>query len=205
MGEFEGGGSFIPDADEAPENRNLGLFWGTIVDNKDPANSGRCKFHIPGLTRRSTTWASPAMMLGNGGKHGIVVIPKIGSVALVGFVQGDINEPVYFGGPARDGEQVDGINPDSIVFQSDNFRIVFREQNGQRVLRMENLRSDLQDPTPAQSFIEITLNGGDKGTTHAVRIHSAASLSITAGVGVEINAPVVNIKGRPVAVTPEPI
>jgi hypothetical protein len=202
-----GESAFPEDSDEPQTPRNFGFWWGLVVNNDDPENRGRIRARVPGLFSNQTTWAEPIGLAGGGNKHGMFAVPKVNAPIVIGFIQGDIDEPFYLAGPQRTGETIDDVHKDNILIQSDNFRIIMDERAGQRVVRIENLRPDLDEETKqiAQSFIEITLNGGDEQTTQAIRIHSAASLALTASVGIEIDAPVVNIKGRLVAVTPKDI
>jgi uncharacterized protein involved in type VI secretion and phage assembly len=133
-----------------------------------------------------------------------MAIPKIGATVMVGFIQGDFNSPVYWGGPPPAGQQPDGQDVNSIVVaQTDTFRIVVSEEEGQKKIRLETSLpgTNASQKAAAQTFIEITTQGGANGNTHAIRIFSGSSLSITAAGGIEINAPVVNIKGRVVAPT----
>lgn len=195
--------------DEAENRREYGLFWGIVVENKDPAERGRVRIKMPGLTEASSTWAEAVGNPGQGGgKHGLMVIPKVGATVLVGFIQGDFNSPVYWGGPPPSGQQPDGQGPNSLVLQTDTFRfVVFEEEGQEKKIRIETLLPGATDDQKAvaKSFIEITTMGGDRGNTHAVRIHSGSALSITAIGGIEIDAPIVNIKGRAVKPTTDGI
>jgi hypothetical protein len=203
-----GKSSFFEDTDEPQEPKNFGFYWGIVKNNQDPDNRGRVRIQIPGLIETESTWAEPVGAPGGGTSHGMFAVPKVNAPVVVGFIQGDIDEPFYMAGPQRDTEEVDDAHPDNIVVQSDNFRILMDNRDGQRVLRLENLRPDVTDQAVkdvVQSFIEITLNGGDNGTTQAVRIHSASSMALTAAGGIAIDAGVVTIKGRAVQPTPKDI
>lgn len=201
-------GTHPVDEDEPQEPREFGFFWGIVVNNDDPQNRGRIKAQIPGITETSSPWAEAIGNPGQGGgKHGFMAIPKVGATVLMGFIQGDVDEPFYLGGPPPEGEQVDGHDKDNVVMQTDTFRISMNEAQGQKSVRIETLLPDATEAEKlvAQTFIEVTTQGGDNNRTHAVRIFSGSSVSVTASGGVEIDAPVVNIKGRSVRATSEPI
>lgn len=76
------------------------FYWGTVVRNDDPEKLGRVRVHVHGLTRKETDWAFPVGMPGAGAERkGGFTVPRLHSTVLVGFVQGDFDEPFYFAGP----------------------------------------------------------------------------------------------------------
>ena len=69
---------------------------GTVVDNKDPDNFGKCKIKVFGkfdlLDNESIPWATP-MNRNNVGSH---YLPHIGDVVSVRFDNGNIYHPEYW-------------------------------------------------------------------------------------------------------------
>lgn len=203
------GGTHPLSDDEPNQQQYYGLYWGVVVEVNDPAKRGRIRALIAGLTETSSTWAEPVGNPGQGGgKHGFMAIPKIGATVMIGFIQGDFDSPVYWGGPPPIGQQLDGHAAENVVMQTETFRIVMVDAEGEeKKVRIETLLPGTNDAQKAiaQSFIEITTQGGASGRVHAVRIYSGSSMSIIAAGGIEIDAPVVNIKRRVVAPTTDAI
>lgn len=206
-GEF-GKSPFFDDGDEPREPKVFGFYWGIVKNNQDPDNRGRVRIQVPGLIELQSTWAEPVGAPGGGTRHGMFAVPKVNAPVVVGFIQGDIDEPFYMAGPQRDTEEVDDAHPDNIIIQSKNFRILMDNRDGQRVLRLENLRPDITDQAVkdvVQSYIEIDLNAGDAGAAQGIRIHSATGMTISSGGGIALDAAVVTIKGRPVMTSPRDV
>lgn len=195
----------VIDEEDDDEPREYGLWWGFVTNNGDPEGRGRSRIKIPGLNNLESTWAEPVGMLGaGGGKHGAFAVPKVGANVLIGFIQGDIDHPVYWGGPPPRAAIPTNAKPDNVVFESDDFRVSFIEDKGSKRLRMETI---LPNVAPAQqeaarSFIEIAINAGDQGQGHVINIRAASALTIRSAGSIDIDAPVVNIKGRSVSPTP---
>jgi len=206
-GEF-GKSAFFDNQNDPQEPRVFGFYWGIVKNNTDPDNRGRVRVQIPGLIAVESTWAEPVGAPGGGTRHGMFAVPKVNAPVVVGFIQGDIDEPFYMAGPQRDTEEVDDAHPDNIIIQSKNFRILMDNRDGQRVLRIENLQPQITDQATkdlVQSYIEIDMNAGDNGGSQGIRIHSATGTTISSAGGIALDAPVVTIKGRAVVTTPRDI
>ncbi len=85
----------FPDEDEdtAPLP---GLYWGLVTKNDDPDRRGRIKVHIPGLLEE-TDWVFVCMLGQGAPRRGAFAVPPVGAVAVVGFILGDVEEPVVLG------------------------------------------------------------------------------------------------------------
>lgn len=131
------------DDEEGEEKVEPFFYWALVTNNTDPEKRGRVRGAIFGLTSGESTWMEPIAMPGAGGsKHGGWFIPKVGATILVGFVQGDIDSPFYFAGPYPSNQAPDNTGPNDIVWQSDDFRISFTEQVGNKKLRLETILAD---------------------------------------------------------------
>jgi len=76
------------------------FYWGTVMRTDDPERSGRVRVHINGLTKKETDWAFPVGLPGAGAERkGSYAVPRLGSTVVVGFIQGDFEEPFYLAGP----------------------------------------------------------------------------------------------------------
>lgn len=196
-------------ADEEEDAKyEFGFWWGTVTNNTDPTNRGRVRIFIPGLNQTESTWAEPCGMPGfGGGKHGLWAVPKIDSMVVVGFIQGDIDSPFYLPGPPPTNEQPDNATPDNIVWQTDNFRLSFVENKDAKKVRLETLVPSV--PTAKQdqvrSVIEIDINTGPNGKAHVINIIAPSGINIKSQGTINIDAPVLTLKGRTVMPTNQPI
>lgn len=85
-----------PDEFESDIPPVSGLYWGIVTDNADPARLGRVRLTIPGLIEPQSGWVSCAM-LASGTRRGFFALPGIGTTVVVGFILGDLEEPVVLG------------------------------------------------------------------------------------------------------------
>ncbi|MDM8085478.1 phage baseplate assembly protein V [Cellulomonas cellasea] len=77
---------------------HAGLAVGQVTDIKDPAQLGRVRVQLVGLSATvESTWARVAA-IGGGAVRGLVSIPEVGDEVLVGFESGDVRRPVVLGG-----------------------------------------------------------------------------------------------------------
>jgi hypothetical protein len=196
------------DDEEGEEKLQPFFYWAIVTNNNDPSQRGRVRANIVGLTSSESTWLEPVGMPGGGGgKHGGWFVPKVGATVLVGFIQGDLDSPFYFTGPNPNNQAPDNNTPDNIVFQSDDFRVSFIEQTGNKKLRLETVLPGI-DPAVAdsvRSVIELTINSGASGKSHVINITAPGGLNLTSQGTINIDAPVVSIKGRTVGPTDEVI
>jgi phage baseplate assembly protein gpV len=196
------------DDEEGEEKLEPFFYWAIVTNNQDTSNRGRVRGNIIGLTSGESTWMEPVAMPGSGGsKHGGWLVPAVGATVLVGFVQGDLDSPFYFSGPYPSNQAPDNNNPDNVVFQTEDFRISFIEQTGNKRLRLETVLPGI-DPSAAdsvRSVIELTVNSGASGKSHVINITAPGGLNLTSQGTINIDAPVVTIKGRSVGPTDEVI
>ena len=193
-------GTFASDEEESP--REYGLWWGVVTNNKDPENRGRIRARIPGMNNVESTWAEPLSNPGAGGKkRGTKATPKVGATVAVMFVQGDIDEPVFFPGPPPIGQVPEGgENPDNVVVQTDNYRLLIDETPNATRFRIESSlpHIDAAKREDVKTFIEISINAGDAHKSHVVRIHAPTAIVLTSDGAISLDAPSVQIKGRSV-------
>lgn len=196
-------------ADEEEDAKHeFGFWWGIVSNNADPSNRGRVRVQIPGLNQTESTWAEACGMPGvGGGKHGGWAIPKIGSTVVVGFIQGDVDSPFYISGPPPTGGQPDGVTPDNVVWQTDNFRLSFTENKDAKKVRLETLVPNVPAAKQDQvrSVIEIDINTGASGKAHIINIIAPSGVNVKSQGTIALDAPVVTLKGRTVMPSTEPI
>jgi hypothetical protein len=95
---------------ESLDGKFSGLQWGRVTDNKDPENQGRVLANLEwleedgsefetGWLTRVVPWAGPTKMK-RGRKFAFDgPLPEVGSVILVGFINGNPADGVYLGQP----------------------------------------------------------------------------------------------------------
>jgi uncharacterized protein involved in type VI secretion and phage assembly len=160
-----------------------GLVRGKVVS--EPDDLGRVKVRIPMLGENSETYYAPIATLMAGGERGSWIIPEVEDDVVVGFEQGNVEQPIILGF-IWNGQDVPPSN--------DRHERLIRSVNGHQIT--------LYDPD---------VSNGDQGY---VRIEDAqgnmvelanASITIRSLGTIVIQAPNVIINGRPVVVAPSPI
>jgi uncharacterized protein involved in type VI secretion and phage assembly len=88
--------------------RYVGKFRGSVVNNVDPEGRGRILAMVPGvpgLEKAPTSWALPCIPLA-GKQRGMYVVPEPGAGVWIEFEQGDPRQPVWVGGFWGTGSEV---------------------------------------------------------------------------------------------------
>ena len=76
----------------------LGKYRGTVVQNDDPKKIGRVQVIVPDVSNVAlTSWAMPCLPI-SGIQTGMFAIPPIGSGVWIEFEQGDPDYPIWVGG-----------------------------------------------------------------------------------------------------------
>ncbi|HEY4114168.1 MAG TPA: phage baseplate assembly protein V [Rhizomicrobium sp.] len=82
------------------DQRFLGIYRGTVLNNIDPEFRGRLMLTVPDVTSLiPTTWAEPCVPLAGptGAPMGVYMVPPIGAGVFVQFIYGDPDHPVWMG------------------------------------------------------------------------------------------------------------
>lgn len=160
-----------------------GVVRGKVVS--EPDEMGRVKVRIPFLGENSETYYAPIATLMAGEERGSWIIPEVDDDVVVGFEQGNVEQPIILGFI---------WNGLALPPSNDRRERRFRSVNGHQIT--------LYDPE---------VQDGDQGY---VRIEDAqgnmvelanASITIRSVGTIVIQAPNVIINGRPVVVAPSPI
>jgi hypothetical protein len=78
--------------------RYYGKYRGTVVNNVDPMQKGRCQVLVPDVSNvMLSSWAMPCLPMG-GLQMGLFTIPPVGAAGWVEFEQGDSDYPIIAGG-----------------------------------------------------------------------------------------------------------
>lgn len=171
----------------------LGMYWGKVIANDDPDKLGRIKAVVPNKHRNDTGWAWPVGMPGAGADNqGAYMIPRVGSMVLIGYIQGDYDEPFYFAGNWReDGESKIPTKPMEkdktdapnvrVLAQTDNFEVYISDTEPEKRLVLQQLDTDGSLSREEQNTISINLEDGSiRLTASHYLILEAPMISINA-------------------------
>jgi hypothetical protein len=177
-----------------------GLHIGFVINDKDPNKQGRVEVMIPGLLEPGS-WAE-VVMPGSTHNRGDYAVPVVGGQVLVGFLKGELESPVIFG----------GIAPPVLP---DGFRTTLSKEDLPKFRFIENedwiflLGASGTDYTYAAVFSRVS--GRERVgvildlEAHSIKITAPMSVEIeTAGV-LHLKGNIVRINDRVVSHTTKPI
>jgi phage protein D/phage baseplate assembly protein gpV len=151
---------------------------GTVTDNVDPKGLGRIKVKLPWFSDdNESAWArlSTPMAGDNGGAF---FLPDRNDEVLIGFQQGDINNPIVLGA-VWNGEQrppehhTDGQNRIRLIQTKAGHLIKFDDTNGAEKITIQDKKG---------STITMDSNTGE------VKIHSAGDLTLDSSKKINIKS-----------------
>jgi hypothetical protein len=185
--------------------RYLGMRIGRVV--KRDAKRKRIKFIIEGFIEPESPWAYPLSAMGGGSSLvGALGLPRVGASVAVWFANGELEHPYYM--PASWGDkssppEVEG-REDAAVWSSENFVILMDDTSGKRKLRIMGRKNnpDANANTGTEDLLDlIEIDAEDSSIT----IRGAIALNLESIGIISINAPNVQIKGRKILPTEDPI
>jgi len=157
------------------QEKFLGLFRGTVLQNIDPKQQGRLQLEVPDVSLLPTTWAEPCVPLaGAAGPMGVYMVPPVGAGVWVEFEHGDPNWPVWVG--CRWGLPSDVPTMALLGNPADPSIVI------QSFLQHMIMISDMPPAPPPAPSGGITL----KSTTGAMIVVNDAGIFISNGKGAEI-------------------
>jgi hypothetical protein len=182
---------------QATDFPNRPSYEGFVVDRNDPENRHRILVRIPGAWDPHGPWVSPVNAgFGGAPNLGRFESPPLGAKVSISFVNGNQENPCYMVGDApvdgvpldRDGDPLAVLTDDgdNKVFQDERIRIEVDARPGSYAIRI----SDLE--TETDNVIDLDLHSGQVGVTAPLGIRLISTSRI------DIDAPMVTIKGRPV-------
>jgi hypothetical protein len=181
------------------DTRHFGMYLGHVTDRRDPEGLGRVRVCVPGLLEPHSAWAFPLGTGGGGSKNrGLFAVPEEGAEVAVFFHQGDIDQPFYLAahwgkpdGQSEVPEEAQKDPPDNRVLATETFRIELDETQGSRKLKLTNRKTG--------DFLEFNAE------TNTVTLQGTTSITIKAVGAISLEATQINIAGRVVRPTQDPI
>jgi uncharacterized protein involved in type VI secretion and phage assembly len=175
------------------------MYLGHVTDRRDPEGLGRVRVCVPGLLEPHGAWAFPLGTGGGGSKNrGLFAVPEEGAEVAVFFHQGDIDQPFYLAahwgkpdGQSEVPEEAQKDPPDNRVLATETFRIELDETKGSRKLKLTNRKTG--------DFLEFNAE------TNTVTLQGTTSITIKAVGAISLEATQINIAGRVVRPTQDPI
>lgn len=183
------------------------MYVGVVTRNDDPAMLARVKVRIPGLLEPESGWALPMGAPGGGAKRrGMVAVPPVGAEVAVFFHAGEADRPYFMAANWGHGElpgPVGGYaHPDAAgkpgvpeAFEAGDAPKVFAFELGKWILVFDD--RDGRE----RFYVEHKVKGDHvfmDGTAGAMEIKASALVSIKSDGIINIDAPQVNVRGRPV-------
>jgi len=142
LSDMVGGGS----GDDSTGGRWYGVVIAIVTNNDDPENLGRVKLKFPWLDENSeSNWARVSMP-GAGKERGLFIMPEVDDEVLVGFEQGDFNNPIVIGG-LYNGKDAPPLTMSDSVTGGQTFQRQWKTRTGHMIT--------LYDDNSGQEYIEI--------------------------------------------------
>jgi hypothetical protein len=195
------------------DKKFIGLFQGTVEDNKDPLMMGRLKIRVPSVygdqTKISTNDLPWAVGMFNNvfEDEAIIGIPRINSLVFLEFIEGDSSSPIYFntstslfkelGNPILPGEIYNGYTSRLVIKRAGN-TIVLDDDESSITLKHGGTFISLNGKTGAITLMSksgayIEINGNvtvyPKIDTPSITANSLKGGSVSAGNVAGGNAP----------------
>ncbi len=167
------------------DQRYYGVYEALVTNVNDPEDEGRVKVKMPWFDQQmETEWCRVRQFYAGNG-YGAYFVPEIGSEVLIAFIQGDMRQPIVLGALYNGMDKPPSQDPRERMICS---------RNGHKI-----------------RFLDSTPNGGDQGALVIEDAHgnciilSNGKISVRATGLLEIDGPIVTIKGRVVQPSPNPI
>jgi uncharacterized protein involved in type VI secretion and phage assembly len=178
-----------------------GVYPAIVVDNVDPANSGRVKVRLPQVLMAGGSgheaWARIATLMA-GANRGTWFIPDVGDEVVVAFEHGDLNRPYVLGGLWNSAnpppETMDVNNNKKLVRSRNGVQITLDDQGGRESIIIETPGGQKLTLEDGPGAVVLTDSNGNSVElrTNGITVNAASRVILNASV-VEVNAGVVNV------------
>jgi phage baseplate assembly protein gpV len=181
--------------------RYYGVFAGTVIDVEDPEKLGRVRIECDQYedAEDDVFWANVARPAA-GNRTGVFFTPKTGDQVIVGYLAGDVGEPVVLGyAHSQKRRPPEQVTPRKHAVVTDIGHVVFDEEGG-------NIRVTFNTP---ESFIQLDKDGITISAPKVKIVSTApgaagielrsqvAPIRIASPLAVGLLAPVIALGGAP--------
>jgi len=175
---------------------------GVVTNRVDPMKLRRVRVRIPGLIEPESGWVWPMTVGGGAARHGAHIVPLVGADVAVFFNQGDPDHPYYIGAnygmpggvvqtPGKVADRPAEEVPNVAFFETERWLMVMDDNEETASLILEDKRNGNN----------IEMDGKQEGIT----VKSRGAIRLDTKGAVEIKAMHVQINGRVVRPSSDPI
>ena len=178
-----------------------GVYPAVVIDNVDPANSGRVQVRLPQLSgpgeEGREAWARIATLMA-GNNRGTWFIPDVNDEVLVAFEGGDVRQAYVIGalwsGTNSPPETMGTNNTKKLLRSRSGVKITLDDQSGQQSFIVETPGGQKVMLKDDPGSVEITDSSGNsvKLESSGVTVNTSAKVTINASA-VEINSSIFSV------------
>jgi uncharacterized protein involved in type VI secretion and phage assembly len=180
-----------------------------VTDNEDPENMGRVKLKYPWLSDDHSSFWARVVSLGGGKDRGIMYTPEVGDEVLVGFEQGDINQPYVIGGlwngkdapPLPSSQAVKSGATDQRIIKSRTGHVIILNDSSDKpgIKILDKTGKNLVEIDSTSNALKIEMDGDTTITAKGkIKIESKQGIEMTAATDIKIKGSSgVNVDGGP--------
>ncbi|MDQ3151334.1 MAG: VgrG-related protein [Actinomycetota bacterium] len=177
-----------------------GLAPALVSDVRDPRKLGRVKVTFPWLATDYTTGWARTVQIGAGSKRGAMILPEVGDEVLVGFEQGDFDNPYVLGG-LYNGKDAPATSTYDLVDGNSG------QVNGRRLVSRTGHQLELVETASADNAVRLVTGDGKhaleldkKGTKVTLRSDGTVLIEGTRGITVDAKTGPLELKGSSVSI-----
>jgi uncharacterized protein involved in type VI secretion and phage assembly len=178
-----------------------GVYPAIVVDNVDPANSGRVRVRLPQVLVAGESghevWARMATLMA-GADRGTWFMPDVDDEVLIAFEQSDLNRPYVLGGlwnsASPPPEKMDLNNNKKLVRSRNGVQITLDDQGGRESIIIETPGGQKLTLEDGPGAVVLTDSNGNSVElkTNGITVNAASRVIINASA-VEVNAGLVSV------------
>ncbi len=190
-----------PDEHDRALGADNKLRWGYVMANEDPECRGRVRVCVPGKIEPISDWCEVVMPGAGDPRSGAFLPLPLRAKVLVGFILGDVEEPVVFGGVY--GRDPQGLAPFAGLTPAQTAKVA--------TIAMGRYAITINSNTDHPSL--VIRDEGTPGTSDAVEADpcllvfdgNLRAVTISSKVAVHVTAPGVAIDGMRVSLQGRPV